>query len=147
MDDYLHYIELVSLCLTPIVLALVLVVLVIYSPHLGRLLASKEPLSPQQKLMLGIALSFLGKLVDNAYWAIPWTGSYVDSRHAGYFFAHGVAVNIPARQVSTILASVCHIGAAWTLLGGSREGILRVFWACFAVSVVYMLMVCHFMRS
>lgn len=67
---------------------------------------------PADYLNLGVELSFLGKMLDAIYWAIPWTLHYQGSDWAAFFFMVGCIPNILFRQSMGIAAGACHIIAA-----------------------------------
>ena len=61
---------------------------------------------------MGVAIGFIGAMLDNIYWFMPWTASYighpsfVDLTNAGVFF------NVFFRQGLGIAAAYCHLRAA-----------------------------------
>ena len=62
--------------------------------------------------IMGVAVGFCGAALDNIYWFMPWTASYLghpafsDLTNAGVFF------NIVFRQGLGITAAYCHLKAA-----------------------------------
>lgn len=73
------------------------------------------PMVPKEAkhwLILGIALGFLGTIVDNTWWGIAWYMRRVNDPHWTWWFDHGVYSNIFFRQGCKLAAAYCHIKAA-----------------------------------
>lgn len=124
----LHQIaELVSLSLTPLTILASLIVVAVW----GRELTFKAPLSERQWFILGVALGFLGSSLDNSYWAIPWTMSFIGDPAAGEWFSNGVYSNIPFRQGVTTIAALCHIKAASMMSRKALKPNVVIYWGFF----------------
>ena len=59
----------------------------------------------------GIFIGFLGNMVDNFYWTIPWTANYLSAPYTRAWQDFGVFPNIFFRQTLTLLSAYCHIKA------------------------------------
>jgi hypothetical protein len=92
-------------------------------------------------LILGVAISFIGTVLDNAYWYIPWTASYFGSPYTIPLVNFGVFVNIFCRQTLDILAGICHI-KAWVECQKTEEKetlLKRMLIGSFALGAVSMI--------
>lgn len=78
----------------------------------GTLATPANQRTDYQWLILGIVVGFLGALLDNLYWGIAWTASYIDSPATAFWFEHGVFANVPFRQLAGIAAGYCHVISA-----------------------------------
>jgi hypothetical protein len=61
---------------------------------------------------MGVAVSFLGSLIDNFYWAIPWAMDYAHHPDTMWWIKTGAYFNIFDRQIAGIIAAYCHMRAA-----------------------------------
>lgn len=105
--------ELISLALTwPCVAGAVCVIMMWAKSAIAAM--QKKRLAATDWFILGVAISFFGSMVDNVYWSIPWTASFVEHPATAALVNFGVFVNIPFRQVTGVLAAGCHIYAAVT---------------------------------
>lgn len=107
-----HAGELISLFLTPLTIIASLVVLVVWGKEARKDIWHWKAFTAREWFIVGVALSFLAGTLDNTYWAIPWSLSYIESDAAEGFFSAGVFFNIPNRQTLTLAAALCHIRAA-----------------------------------
>ena len=92
-------------------------------------LAGRVSWDSEQWFIVGVFIGFIGQLLDNAYWLIPWGLSYVGSDMAPWFFDHGPIFNIFSRQILGIVSAYCHIRAAviYSRRGSTKLGRLAVF--------------------
>jgi len=106
--------EAISVALTPIVIASCLVVVVLYIPAAIRatMMNGLRGINATQCLIVGIAIGWLGKICDNAYWAIPWMHELVDHPRLNFWFHMGAIANIFFRQGTTVISACFHIAAA-----------------------------------
>lgn len=100
--------ELISLALTIPTIALGLKVVWNWARHVKRC-----PQTPIDWFILGVFISFLGSSLDNFYWFLPWTASYLDLGVKAALVDHGVYFNIVSRQLAGVTAAYCHIRAAY----------------------------------
>jgi hypothetical protein len=120
MSDASDGAEVLSLVLTVPTIWLALVVLRIWGADaLGVVRGHK---TAAQWMLLGVAVSFVGQVFDNAYWFMAWLGSYLGAEWSDWWFAHGVISNIPSRQGAGILAGYCHVRSAYEYLAEKDEG-------------------------
>lgn len=63
-------------------------------------------------LIMGITIGFIGSILDNAYWAIPWTLSYYDHPLTQTAIMNGVFFNVIFRQGCGAVAAYCHLRGA-----------------------------------
>ena len=108
LDDVAAWI---SLALTAPTVILSSVVIYLFANQAGRALLSDNRTAIQW-FALGICVGFIGSILDNLYWSIPWSLSFIDSHWAEFFFSKGSIFNIFFRQIAGILAGYCHIRAA-----------------------------------
>lgn len=100
--------ELVSLGLTPLTLVLGAVVVALYTPFFFRAILNKDK-SATDWLRIGIAIGFMGAVLDNAYWFLPWSADYLGLASHKTLNAMGVYFNIFSRQLAGTFAGYCHI--------------------------------------
>lgn len=75
-------------------------------------LKEKKSFSRKMKwLISGIFIGFLGNLVDNFYWALPWSLNYLNDPHTKFLQDFGCFPNLLFRQIMTTVAAYCHIRA------------------------------------
>lgn len=58
---------------------------------------------------IGVAVGFLGEILDSLYWCIPWTMSFTGSLNTATWMNNGVYFNIFFRQAFTIMAATLHL--------------------------------------
>ena len=105
--------ELVSLFLTvPTVILAATVVFVWHKSAIRSLM--HKPRTGTDWLIMGVAISFIGSLVDNLFWGIVWTAAFLESDKTIDLFNVGVFFNIFFRQLAGICAGFCHIKSATT---------------------------------
>jgi len=105
--------QLQSLALTIPLLALcLLVVIEIRKPACETCLNfSKGRKNQMCWILIGLLLAFIGKIVESAWWFIPWTLSYLESPYWQKFNDMGVFVNIIFRQLFFTVSAYCHLRA------------------------------------
>lgn len=100
-------VELQSLALTlPVLILCVFVIFECLKP-----LKESNRGSQMMWILLGICCGFTGNLVDNLYWMIPWTSSYLNLAVTGDLVNFGVFPNLVFRQTLTSIAAYCHLRA------------------------------------
>jgi len=86
----------------------------------------------RQWLLLGISLGFIGKILDNAWWAPTWISKLKHWHTEEWWFHHGPISNLAARHVLGILSAACHLIAIYIQgFAGLRE-----LWSKITVVVV-----------
>lgn len=103
--------EIVSLMLTVPTVTTAVAVIVIYGGAAIEGLRAKKK-SRNHWLIIGIAFGFVGAVLDNAYWSIPWTLEFFDHPSTNMFIMAGVYFNVPFRQGCGIAAAYCHLRGA-----------------------------------
>lgn len=104
--------ESISLAATIPLLWLSFIVLKIWGKEACSALIKKEK-TPVEWLLLGVAISFVGSILDNSYWFVTWALFFFGEPAAVEWFKNGVFANIPFRQVAGIAAAYCHIKSAF----------------------------------
>ncbi len=72
----------------------------------------REQKTGQDWFILGVAIGFCGAILDNLYWFVPWTASYMEHQATSQLINAGVFFNIFFRQGLGIVAAYCHLKAA-----------------------------------
>ena len=103
--------ELISLGMTFPTVILAIAVVIVWGPAAIRSLRRKEK-QPKDWFILGVFTGFIGGVLDNIYWAIPWTASFIDHPLTSTLINIGVYFNIISRQGFGITAAFCHLMAA-----------------------------------
>ena len=62
--------------------------------------------------IMGVAIGFVGAALDNIYWFMPWTASYIQHDSMNDLVNMGVFFNVFFRQGLGIAAAYCHLKAA-----------------------------------
>lgn len=106
-EDIRIIVELQSLALTAPVL--VLCAFVIY--ECLRPLKTSIKGSQMRWILFGICFGFAGNLIDNLYWALPWTADYLSLSSTPDLVKFGVFPNLLFRQTLTSVAAYCHLRA------------------------------------
>ena len=84
-------------------------------------------LSAEGWFVLGVASGFIGAVLDNLYWSLPWTASFLELESTDALMANGVYFNIVSRQSLGTFAAYCHLKAAEehdSLRAGAANAIL-----------------------
>lgn len=103
--------ELCSLSLTIPTVVSGVVVVKAWGPPAWAALRSGQ-LTAQGWFVLGVAAGFVGAVLDNLYWALPWTASFLELEAADALMARGVYFNVFSRQILGTFAAYCHLKAA-----------------------------------
>lgn len=110
--------EVLSLALTVPTILLALVVVFVWAKETIKAfgIPAKERTSAQW-LIIGVAVSFIGMVLDNSYWGAAWTASFEEWGCTGSLFESGVFANIPFRQGTGIFAAYCHLRSYGKFVG------------------------------
>lgn len=126
--------ELVSLAWTPPTVILAFAVVVMWLIPTVR--AVRAGLATGHDwLILGVTLGFIGDAADNIYWAIPWTGEFLDRSWSIPWFHQGVYPNIVFRQGVGMVAAYCHLRGAEVSLGGESAWLNRLLLFAYCASL------------
>lgn len=121
-----HMAEAISLALTPATITMSLVVVCLW-----RRAAVKYAFLPnktaEQWFIVGVCAGFVGSVMDNLYWSIPWTASYLGLEAKGSLVDMGVFFNVPFRQTAGILAGYCHARSAFLYFSSKAKDRLLTF--------------------
>jgi hypothetical protein len=71
-----------------------------------------QPKKAHDWFIIGVVAGFTGALLDNIYWFLPWTASFLDHPAFTTLTNLGVFFNIFFRQGLGICAAYCHLKAA-----------------------------------
>lgn len=107
MDSVQKMAEIISLAMTIPTLVLSGAVVYFWSSSLKQF-----PKTPNDWFITGVVFGFLGAFLDNTYWFIPWTASFLDLPIKTDLVDIGVYFNIFFRQGLGIFAAYCHLKAA-----------------------------------
>lgn len=106
MDSLQHVAELISLGMTIPTLVLAGAVVYFWSPSLSKIKTAND------WFVTGVVFGFVGAFLDNTYWFIPWTASFLELESTNALVKAGVFFNIFFRQGLGIFAAYCHLKAA-----------------------------------
>ena len=91
-------------------------------------------------LILGILISFIGKVIDAMYWQVTWTSYLKDTNLKQVLLDYGAGANLPLRQLPIVLACICHLKAAQLSISDSRYTSRLAFYSLFiGISIFYAL--------
>jgi len=95
-----------------------------------------------QWFILGVVGGFIGSAIDNLYWFMPWTASFVgETAIFSQLTEFGVYFNVFFRQGLGIFAAFCHIKAAEMSSLRNVQIINRLLVASYFVGISYVLLV------
>jgi hypothetical protein len=103
--------ELISLGMTFPTVVLAGAVVYMWFPA-ARIAWSKENKTGQDWFIVGVTVGFIGAMLDNIYWFIPWSASYIGHPSFAELTNAGVFFNVFFRQGLGMLAAYCHLRAA-----------------------------------
>ena len=129
--------EFTSLTLTVPTIVLAIGVIYMWGPAAWRAIKARDRNSSHGWFIIGVVVGFLGGLLDNAFWSVPWTASYFGAENVNELMSLGVYFNIFFRQSAGIVAAYCHLRAA-QMTGGSRAE-RRVNWIISAAWALYVI--------
>ncbi len=111
MDNLQHIAELLSLGMTFPTVILAGAVVYMWFPS-ARKAWRKTDKTGQDWFVMGVAIGFIGVVLDNIYWFMPWTAAYLGNPAFQTLTNAGVFFNIFFRQGLGICAAYCHLRAA-----------------------------------
>ena len=104
--------EMISLIMTIPTVLLAISVVYLWLPA-ARAALKADSRDAHQWFILGVVGGFLGSAIDNLYWFMPWTASFMgESAIFSQLTDSGVYFNVFFRQGLGIFAAYCHIKAA-----------------------------------
>jgi len=125
--------EITSLVLTTPTIFLSVAVVWLWAPSAVRAVRAGLA-SGDDWFILGVTLGFVGSSVDNLYWSLPWTASFLSHPWADPLFESGVYINVPFRQGFGICAAYCHLRAAEVSLKGPARILNKLLVASYVLS-------------
>lgn len=132
--------ELTSLGLTPQTIISAAAVVVMWLPAAIRAFNTHPgQRNDRQWFLIGVSFGFVGQLLDNGYWSLPWSASFIDHPAQTELFANGVYFNIVFRQSIGIYAAYCHLKAA-EISGGGRRFVNKLFMWANVIAALYLLL-------
>ena len=111
IEQYQWMAEAISLALTIPTIILGIGVLIHWGPAAWEMFKAKS-LDSNGWLIVGVVVAFLGSVLDNLYWSIPWASSFLSIGPTDALMENGVFFNIFFRQLSGIAAAYCHLKAS-----------------------------------
>lgn len=102
----MHVMQLVQLVLAPLVIAMALMVTLKFRQALQR-----KPRTPEEFLILGVFVGFLGKFADNCVWSGIWLVQEFDRGWFEVLAQYGSVANVFTRQIPLIVSALCHLHA------------------------------------
>ena len=112
--------ELISLGMTFPTVVLAIAVVYVWFPS-ARNAVLKSNKEAHDWFIVGVVVGFVGSLLDNIYWFMPWTASFLGHPAFETLTNAGVFFNVFFRQGCGIIAAYCHIKAAeWSENTSSR---------------------------
>lgn len=104
--------EMLSLTMTIPTVVLAIAVVYLWFPAARAALRSDRK-DARQWFILGVVFGFIGSAIDNVYWFMPWSASFMgESDLFRQLTDIGVFFNIIFRQGFGIAAAYCHIKAS-----------------------------------
>lgn len=103
--------ELISLGMTFPTVVLAIAVVYVWFPS-ARNAALKSNKKAHDWFTVGVVIGFAGSILDNIYWFIPWTASFLGHPAFETLTNAGVFFNVFFRQGCGIAAAYCHVKAA-----------------------------------
>ena len=142
MDLGIHHIaETLSLIMTIPTVLLAAAVVYLWLPA-ARAALKEDSRDAHQWFILGVVGGFLGSAIDNSYWFLPWTASFMgESAIFSQLTEFGVYFNVFFRQGLGIFAAYCHIKAAEMSSLKNVMIINRLLVASYFVGISYVLII------
>ena len=133
--------EMISLIMTIPTVLLAAAVVYLWLPA-ARAALKEDSRDAHQWFILGVVGGFLGSAIDNSYWFMPWTASFMgETEIFGQLTDFGVYFNVFFRQGLGIFAAYCHIKAAEMSSLKNVMLINRLLVASYFVGISYVLII------
>ena len=133
--------EMISLIMTIPTVLLAISVVYLWLPA-ARAALKADSRDAHQWFILGVVGGFLGSAIDNLYWFMPWTASFMgESAIFSQLTDFGVYFNVFFRQGLGIFAAYCHIKAAEMSSIKQVQIINRLMVAAYFIGISYVLLV------
>jgi len=139
--DIHHIAEMLSLIMTIPTVLLAAAVVYLWLPA-ARAALEVDSRDAHQWFILGVVGGFIGSAVDNLYWFMPWTASFMgETAIFSNLTESGVYFNVFFRQGLGIFAAYCHIKAAEMSSLKNVMIINRLLVASYFVGISYVLII------
>ena len=136
-----HIAEMLSLAMTIPTVVLAIAVVYLWLPA-ARVAAKEDNRDAHQWFILGVVGGFLGAALDNAYWFIPWSASFIGEAQLFQTLTEaGVYFNVVFRQGLGIFAAYCHIRAAEMSTVPKVKLINRLIVVSYLIGIAYVAVV------
>ena len=133
--------EMISLIMTIPTVLLAAAVVYLWLPA-ARAALKEDSRDAHQWFILGVVGGFLGSAIDNSYWFMPWTASFMgETEIFGQLTDFGVYFNVFFRQGLGIFAAYCHSKAAEMSSLKNVMLINRLLVASYFVGISYVLII------
>ena len=133
--------EMISLIMTIPTVLLAAAVVYLWLPA-ARSALKEDSRDAHQWFILGVVGGFIGSAIDNSYWFMPWTASFMgETAIFGQLTEFGVYFNVFFRQGLGIFAAFCHIKAAEMSSLKNVKLINRLLVASYFVGISYVLII------
>ena len=134
-----HAAELISLGMTFPTVILAIAVVYTWLPSARDAIKSNNP-TAQDWFIIGVVAGFVGSVLDNTYWFMPWTASFLGHDAFQTLTNMGVFLNIFFRQGLGIIAAYCHLRAAEISSNRRIRGLNTLLFASNLIGIAYSLM-------
>lgn len=133
--------EMISLIMTIPTVLLAVSVVYLWLPA-ARAALKEDSRDAHQWFILGVVGGFAGSAVDNAYWFLPWSASFIgEAELFQTLTGAGVYFNVVFRQGLGIFAAYCHIRAAEMSTVPKVKFINRLIVASYLIGIGYVAVV------
>jgi hypothetical protein len=134
-----HIAELISLGMTFPTVILAVAVVYTWLPSAREAIRNNNA-TAQDWFIVGVVFGFTGSILDNMYWFLPWTASYLGHESFQPLTSTGVFFNIFFRQGIGIIAAYCHLKAAELSSSQKIKAINTLLFASSLIGIGYSLM-------
>ena len=128
--------ELISLGMTFPTVILAVAVVYTWLPSAREAINRDKP-QAQDWFIVGVVAGFVGATLDNIYWFMPWSASYIDHHAFQTLTNAGVFFNIFFRQGCGIVAGYCHLKAAELSINPQLKGLNKLLVASNLMGIAY----------
>ena len=135
-NDVTRVAEAIALVLTSPTIWLGVGVICLWGSDALRAVKKKRALREAHEwLIVGVAVGFVGAVLDSLYWGLAWTADFNEATWADYLMTSGALPGIVFKQICGIYAAHCHIMAYITMRG--EEGLRHVYRTAALISVIF----------
>jgi hypothetical protein len=142
IDSLQEIAELTSLGMTLPTVILGIAVVYMWFPS-AREAWKKSPKAAHDWFIMGVVAGFIGAVLDNLYWFMPWTASFLDHPLFGALTNAGVFFNIFFRQGLGIIAAWCHLKAAEASDKSGLKFLNRLLCVSNVLGITYIIYLIH----